>query len=97
MPTYKNPKTKKYYCKFYYVDWQGQRRQHKKEGFVLQRDAQQYERAFLEKEAKDCTITFAALVEHYYKYSEAHQRHSTYESKKSIIDKHLVPALALCL
>ena len=92
MPTYKNPKTKKYYCKFYYVDWQGQRQQHKKEGFVLQRDAQQYERAFLEKEAKDCTITFAALVEHYYKYSEAHQRHSTYESKKSIIDKHLVPA-----
>lgn len=92
MPTYKNPKTEKYYCKFYYTDWQGKKRQCKKEGFALQRDARQYEQDFLAKEAKDCTITFTALVEHYLKYSEAHQRHSTVEAKRSIIKKHLVSA-----
>lgn len=35
MPTYYNEKTKKYYCKFYYTDWQGIRRQKKKRASPL--------------------------------------------------------------
>lgn len=65
MPTYYNEKTKKYYCKFYYTDWQGIRRQKKKEGFTLARDAKAYEQEFLNKTAGDCSMKFAALYDIY--------------------------------
>ena len=33
MPAYYNDDTKKWYCKFYYKDWQGNHKQKKKSGF----------------------------------------------------------------
>lgn len=35
MPVYKNKKNGKWFCKFYYKDWQGVSRQKKKKGFLL--------------------------------------------------------------
>ena len=32
MPAYYNDESKKWYCKFYYKDWQGNRKQKKKSG-----------------------------------------------------------------
>ena len=65
MPVYFNEKTKKYYCSFYYTDWQGIRRKKKKEGFTLSRDAKAYEQEFLNKAAGDCTMSFNALCDYY--------------------------------
>ena len=49
MPTYKDEKTGSWYCKFYYTDWTGKKKQKLKRGFKLQRDAKDWERLFLEQ------------------------------------------------
>ena len=67
MPTYKDTKTGTWYCKFYYTDWQGQKRQKLKRGFSRQKDAKDWERLFLDQFAKNPDITFEAL---YLKYKE---------------------------
>ena len=48
MPTYKDEKTGLWYCKFVYTDWTGVRRQKKKKGFRLQKEAKEYELAIPE-------------------------------------------------
>ena len=47
MPSYYDENTKTWFCKFYYQDYTGTRRQKKKRGFKLQRDAKEWERSFL--------------------------------------------------
>ena len=47
MPVYRDEKTKKYYAKFYYKDWRGQRHQKLKRGFSRSQEAKKYERDFL--------------------------------------------------
>ncbi len=50
MPAYYDEKTKKWFCKFYYVDYTGTRKQKKKRGFSLKREAVEWERNFLERQ-----------------------------------------------
>ena len=49
MAVYKDEKTGKWYCKFYYHDHTGKRKQKMKRGFALQRDAKKWESDFLAK------------------------------------------------
>ena len=65
MPVYKDKERNTYYCRFYYTDWQGQKRQKCKRGFKLQREAKEWERLFLEQFAKNPDITFESLYEKY--------------------------------
>ena len=44
MPVYKNKENGTWYCKFYYKDWQGARRQKWKRGFPTKRKAQKFNR-----------------------------------------------------
>ena len=57
----------RYYCKFYYADWQGQKRQKLKRGFSRQKDTTDWVRLLLEQFAKNPAITFEAI---YLKYKE---------------------------
>ena len=43
MPVYKNEKTGSWFCKFYYTDWTGSKKQKKKEGFRTKKEAQEFE------------------------------------------------------
>ena len=65
MPTYKDEKTGLWYCKFVYMDWTGQRKQKKKMGFRLQKEAKQFEIDFLSKTAKNCDMSFGSMVDIY--------------------------------
>lgn len=47
MPSYLDKATKKWFCKFYYQDANGKRRQKLKRGFNLKREADAWERQFL--------------------------------------------------
>lgn len=49
MPQYKNETTGKWYCSFYYSDWQGKRKKKKKEGFNTKREAKDWENEFIHK------------------------------------------------
>lgn len=91
MPSYKDEKTGTWYCKFYYVDWTGQKKQKLKRGFKRQRDAKDWERLFLEQFAKNPDITFAALYEKYKQFKANRIRASTLESQCTAIELHILP------
>lgn len=91
MPTYKDEKTGTWYCKFYYVDWQGQKKQKLKRGFKLQREAKDYDRKFLEPFAKNPDITFESLYERYKEYISLRIRESTASSRFSMLEVHVLP------
>ena len=68
MPAYKyqmkNGKTK-WYANFYYTDWLGQKQHKCKRGFDTRREAQEWERNFLDSTSKDPTITQCGTDEEY--------------------------------
>lgn len=91
MPSYKDNKTGTYYCKFYYTNWQGEKKQKLKRGFKLMRDAKDYERKFLEQFAKNPDITFEALYEKYKEYISPRIRESTAQARFYMLDRHVLP------
>ena len=91
MPSYKDEKSGTWYCKFYYMEWSGTRRQKLKRGFKLQREAKEWERTFLEQFSKNPDITFAALYNKYLKFKEHRVRASTLESQRNAIELHILP------
>lgn len=91
IPTYKDEKTGTWYCKFYYTDWQGQKRQKLKRGFSRQKDAKDWERLFLDQFAKNPDITFEALYLKYKEYIRLRVRESTAASRISIIEWNILP------
>lgn len=91
MPVYKDKERNTYYCRFYYTDWQGQKRQKCKRGFKLQREAKEWERLFLEQFAKNPDITFESLYEKYKEYITPRIRESTAHTRFHMMDRHILP------
>lgn len=91
MPTYKDTKTNTWYCKFYYEDVNGTKKQKMKRGFQLQRDAKEWERNFLETKALDVNIKFKNFVQQYYKDMGERLRPNTIANKKFLIDNKITP------
>ena len=86
MPTYKDEKRGTWYCKFYYQDWTGKRKQKKKEGFKTQRQAKEYEREFIRKSKADCSMLFSSLIELYFEDCQSRLKPTTLDNKKYIIN-----------
>lgn len=91
MPVYQDDKTKTWYVKCYYTDYTGTKRQRKKRGFKLQRDAKEWERSFLETQQADLTMTFENFVKIYNEDMRHRLREHTYIQKQYVIDKKLLP------
>ena len=91
MPVYRDEKTGKYYAKFYYENWQGEKKQKLKRGFARQKDAKEFERKFLEQFAKNPDISFETLYDKYVAYITPRVRESTLETRKTLMDKHILP------
>ena len=91
MSVAKNNKSGKWYSKFRYTDWTGQRVQKKKTGFSTKREAQEWEREFLAKMAASCDMSFASLVELYMSDCKTRLRATTWENKQHLIEKKLLP------
>ena len=92
MPTYKDENTGKWYCKFYYTDYSGTRKQKKKKGFALQRDAKKWESDFLAKMAGAPEMPFCELCGLYLDDKKTHIKPSSYESIKNRIHNYVIPA-----
>lgn len=88
MPAYFDVKTKTWYCKFYYENWQCHRKKKMKRGFKLQREAKNWERKFLEQFARNPDISFQSLYKRYKEYITLRIRESTAQSRFNMIDKH---------
>ena len=91
MPTYKDDKTGTWYCKFYYTDVNGSKKQKCKRGFKLQREAKDWERNFLESRSLDVNIKFCNFLDQYFKDAESRLKLSTLENKKYLINKKILP------
>ena len=91
MPCYKDNKSSTWYCKFYYTNWQGEKKQKLKRGFKLQREAKDWERNFLEQFATSPDITFQALYDKYKRFKENRVKASTLETQCNAIDLHILP------
>lgn len=92
MPAYYDESTKTWYCKFYYTDYTGTKKQKKKRGFKLQREAKEWERTFIERLQGTPDMTFKTLCDLYLEDKLAHTKLITYETKKNRIDNWLLPA-----
>lgn len=91
MPQYKDEKTNTWYCKFYYTDYTGTKRQKKKRGFKLQREAKEWERNFLETQQADITMNFESFTKIYNEDMKHRLREHTFTQKQYVINKKLIP------
>lgn len=91
MPAYKNEKLGTWYCKFYYTDWNGEKKQKMKKGFKREKDAKAYERDFLSKAHASCNMTFKNLVELYFEHCKSRLKPTTLDNKKYVIDLKILP------
>lgn len=64
MASYKDKKTGKWYCQFYYTDWQGQRKHTSKRGFSRKKDADAWE-AKHKYDVQQQKITMEYLLKRY--------------------------------
>lgn len=91
MPSYKNAERNTWYCAFYFTDWQGKRKKKKKEGFKTKREAQEWERKFLEQYADTPDISFEVLVKAYQEHQQIKTRKTSFHTDNQIIHKHILP------
>lgn len=91
MAVYKDDERGTWYVSFYYTDWTGARKRKFKRGFARKKDAQEYERNFLQKEAKSSDINFGNLVENYLEDKNSRLRVTTMETKRNIISTKILP------
>lgn len=91
MGVYKDKERGTWYCRFYYTNWQGEKKQKCKRGFKLQREAKDWERKFLEQFAKNPDITFESLYEKYKAYITPRIRESTAQTRFHMMERHMLP------
>lgn len=94
MPVYKDKNNGTWYCKFYYKDWSGCSRQKYKRGFKTKKEAQGYERNFLERRASSSDIRFENLYYAYLDEMSVRLRYSTMLIKKNICETKILPYFA---
>lgn len=91
MPAFYDETTKTWFCKFYYTDYTGARKQKKKRGFKLQREAKEWERSFLEKMQGTPDMTFQALYDLYIEDMKHRIRETSLEGKKNVFKNRILP------
>lgn len=91
MPAYKDKERGTWYCCFYYTDWQGEQQRKTKRGFAKQKDAKEWERAFLDKLQGTPQMTMESLISLYTADMSNRLRVSTMRNKEHMIRTKLLP------
>lgn len=91
MPAYKDKKANTWYVKFYYKDYHGNRKQKWKGGFALKREAEEYERNFLQTRNYEPDMLFSNFVALYLADVEPRLREHTMQTKRYQINNHILP------
>lgn len=81
----------KYYCSFYYTDYNGIKKRKKIEGFLRSKDAKQAEADFLDKITGSSEMSFKALADLYLKDCKSRLKPTTYFIKNNMFEKNLIP------
>ena len=91
MPVYKNQDNGTWYVSVYYKDWENNQSRKVKRGFKTKRDAQEWERNFLSKQAGDLSMNFETFVGIYKADMKDRIKEHTWIGKNAIIDKKILP------
>lgn len=91
MSVYKNEKRGTWFVSFRYTDWDGTRKQKKKEGFRTKREALEFEREFLKKQGGGTDMSFGSLVELYMEDCATRLRATTVANKQCLFDSKILP------
>ena len=91
MPAYKDKESNTWYVNFYYNDWTGERKKKLKRGFKTKREAQEWERYFLNVKAETLDMTFEAFVKLYEQDVRPRLRRNTWITKEYILKEKLIP------
>ena len=93
MPTYKDTKTGKWYCKFRYKDWQGNRKETTKRGFQTKREAKEFEAEFIRKAQGTADMTMKSLAEIYLEDRKQNVKESSYLAISTTFRVYILPLL----
>lgn len=96
MPAYKDKKTGKWYCQFYYVNWRGERKHKVKRGFERKKDAETWERSFLCTTQVGEDLTMDRIIDEFISHLDnevklGNIKFSTRRTTLSHIRNHIVP------
>lgn len=91
MPVYKDEERGTWYVRCYYEDFTGKKKQIKKRGFKLQREAKEWETDFLRKQNGSTDMTFRSMYEIYIEDMGHRCRQSTIDGKKHVFEKLILP------
>lgn len=90
MPVYKD-KNGTWYAMVRYEDWQGERKQKCKRGFVTKREAQNRERRFLLQANSDLDMLFKDFYKLYEQDMRSRLKQNTWEHKAHVIQSKILP------
>lgn len=91
MPVYKDEERGTWYVRCYYEDFTGKKKQIKKRGFKLQREAKECEADFLRKQKGSMDMTLRSMYEIYIEDMGHRCRQSTIDGKKHVFEKLILP------
>ena len=74
-----------------YTDWRGERKIKTKRGFNTKREAQAWEREFLQSQSKDMEMTVEMFADIYLRDIKPRLKHSTWLNKRYIFDTKIIP------
>lgn len=91
MAYYKKEENGKWYVQFRYKDHAGVPKRKRKTGFSTKKEATEWMNEFIRKAQADMQMTFESFVEEYFENLSADLRESTLNTKKHIVDLHIMP------
>ncbi|MBL7575764.1 Site-specific recombinase XerD [Peptoniphilus asaccharolyticus DSM 20463] len=92
MPSKRMPSnSSKWYCSFYYTDYQGNRKRKKKEGFETKKQAEEWERDFLNNIDLSPSMTFQTLTDKYMEDIKPRCKINTITTKNTYLQAHILP------
>lgn len=91
MPVYKDEKRNTWFCKCNYKDWLGESKSKMKRGFATKKDAQQWERDFLQKQSASLDMKFASFVEVYFEDKAPRLKERSIVTKRTLFETKIIP------
>ena len=91
MPVYNDEKRNTWFCKCNYKDWLGESKSKMKRGFATKKDAQQWERDFLQKQSASMDMKFASFVEVYFEDKAPRLKERSIMTKRTLFETKIIP------
>ena len=91
MPVYKDKKRNTWFCKCNYKDWLGESKSKMKRGFATKKDAQQWERDFLQKQSASMDMKFASFVDVYFEDKAPRLKERSIMTKRTLFETKIIP------